>query len=298
MNEQLIAFFDQITPAELDTLLGNDFEREPLEYDAVTRIQNKVRTALRARRRPRRTLFWAIAAVLAVMIGVGAAALLSSAWRGSHDPVAEVLPTADREPVVSQYDIFSDPNVLWGSEENMNIPNDIPYEGRVIISDGLKELMSLASEENLVAFTVQLPGYCEIQPIDMDRLALPDTLIEDAFLRKKIEAFNETDDMYQCEGLYSEIETYVDNRTSSEEYLSFFRSWQLLESEGVRARFVEAGFTPVYELEDLYQREYSAEEILTFVGTTQAIRQMKEKVIAGEYYILQTTGYESFNLPT
>lgn len=173
MNERLTLFFSQINPEELDTLLENDFEKEPLAPDCFIRVQTRVLSAVKARHRQRRTPVWAAAAVLALAVGIGGLTVLSGTWpAASRDPVAGIPPIIDRDPSQSESDVFSDPNVLWGSGEDFEIVASMPYGIR--FSSELEELLSIAGEQNRIVFRL-VPTHCSF-PVNADRLVIHEEL--------------------------------------------------------------------------------------------------------------------------
>lgn len=185
------------------------------------------------------------------------------------------------------YDALSDPNVLWGEEVSYDLPDYIP-PGSVILGPKLYQAVKSAGEENLIAFEVQMVYYYP-WPTDIDRLAIPDELANDSSWIEKIEKYSQSP---QGE-LYEEIFSYLrENVSSPQEYKEFYYSWKCMEAEGLRERFIEFGFTPVYDLNALSQNHAIAmEQVLTFVGSADSILGLEERLSPQEryHYILDFT---------
>lgn len=200
---------------------------------------------------------------------------------------------------LNEYDAFRDPNVLWGSESEFDW--DIWHPpGSVIVSPGLTDLMSSANETNMVAFTVELIHMCEFNPVDMNILMIPDSLIDDGYLLECIQLFNQADNLDRCTELYNEARMYVEGTVSTEEYLSYYYSWKTSDAKWVRSKFIEFGFIPVYDEEFTEQGQESIDKLLSFVGVPKDIQSLKEKITVVETYLLRLpkiTYHDTFNLP-
>lgn len=184
------------------------------------------------------------------------------------------------------YDALTDPNVLWGEEVSYE-PNYFPH-GSVFLAPKLKQAVESAGEENLIAFEVQM-GYYYAWPTDITRLAIPDELANDSSWIEKIEKYSQSPQY----ALYEEIFIYLrENISSQKEYDDFYHSWKCVEAEGLRERFIELGFTPVYDLNALSPNLVVAtEQVLTFVGSADSIRGLEERLSPQEldHYILEFT---------
>ena len=91
------------------------------------------------------------------------------------DPPAQ-LPESTPTPE-PEYDVFSDPNVLWGTEGD-TAPDDmfsLP-PGSVAIGRELSELLALAGDDDLIAF--RLVSESRV-PIDAERIVLHEDLKQD-----------------------------------------------------------------------------------------------------------------------
>lgn len=189
----------------------------------------------------------------------------------------------------SEYDVFSDPNVLWGSEDEFGLLTMGYPGGTVLFSPGLTELMSEANENNMVAFTARLIQACEFHTVDINCLAIPNSLVEDDYLLECIQLFNKADDLDSCAELYNKVTWYVLNTVSQNEFNSFCGSWKSSDIKWAHDRFIELGFIPVYGEEFTEQNQEAINKFLTFVGTTEDIRNLENKITTNEVYLLQTT---------
>ena len=221
-----------------------------------------------------------------VIVGIGLLILLLAKPFGNFSYINSTTnPVSDK----SEYDVFSDPNVLWGSEDEFGLIDMGFQGGTVLFSPGLIELMSEANKNNMVAFTVQLMQICEFQPINVNCLAIPSSLVEDDYLLACIQLFNKADDIKSCTELYNRAIWYVVNAVSEKEYHSFIDSWKSSDIKWAQGRFIEFGFIPVYSEEFTEQNQESINKLLTFVGTTEDIRSLENKITTNEVYLLQTT---------
>ena len=219
---------------------------------------------------------WILASV-AVLIGV-------SAFLLNRQPTNDGDVTSIESPANSseKYDAFSDPNVLWGSEDEFHWALEYP-PGSIIFSLGLTDLLSSTNETNLVAFTVELMHMCEFRPIDINGLLIPDSLVADDYLIERIQMFNKADNLDRCTELYNEARTYVEDTVSTEEYLSYYYSWK------------------TYDEEFTNQGQESIDKLLTFVGAPKDIQILEEKITRDEIYLLrlpQIIHHDLFNLPS
>ena len=225
---------------------------------------------------------WILASVV-ILIGV-AAALLNRQPANSGNIIDIELPANSSE----EYDAFSDPNVLWGSEEDCRWALEYP-SGSIVVSSGLTNLMSKANEKDIVAFTVELMNMCEFRPVDVNCLLIPDSLETDDFLIERIEMFNKAEDMNCRLQLYNEARMYVEDRVVTEKYLSFYYSWKYSDAKWARSRFIEFGFIPVYDEKFINQGQESIDKLLTFVGATKDIQTLEKKITRNEIYLLRLT---------
>lgn len=113
----------------------------------------------------------------------------------TQTPTAEpvLTPTPEPEPspesVEPTYDVFSDPNVLWGEKERVAGVNTYYEAGRVSISQLLESTMTSASEDNLIAFALYPMGFrhistndgISVHPIDMAPIKADELVIPDVF---------------------------------------------------------------------------------------------------------------------
>ena len=237
---------------------------------------------------------WILASV-AVLIGVSAF-FFNRQTTNDGDVTSIESPAKSSE----KYDAFSDPNVLWGSEDEFHWALEYP-PGSIIFSLGLTDLLSSTNETNLVAFTVELMHMCEFRPIDINGLLIPDSLVADDYLIERIQMFNKADNLDRCTELYNEARTYVEDTVSTEEYLSYYYSWKTSDAKWARNRFIEFGFTPVYDEEFTNQGQESIDKLLTFVGAPKDIQILEEKITRDEIYLLrlpQIIHHDLFNLPS
>ena len=109
-------------------------------------------------------------------------------------------PEPSPEPVEPTYDVFSDPNVLWGEFEGYKVYNwgDFGTETSAL----LDETLASATDENLIAFALEPRGgyftsfYTliypnNIAPIEVDRLNMPELLDPSNVLRKLVESMED-----------------------------------------------------------------------------------------------------------
>lgn len=150
--------------------------------------------AEKPRRESRRAVYWAAAAVLAVVLCVAGAALFSGGV-----PVDPNGPMAGGE-----YDVFSDPNVLWGGGEVKNIDSiEIP-KGTVYIYDELQNLIDQATEDNKIAFDIEISG--SKNEIDVGGLVINEELDRDGELTKLIEEYNQSLSKNDC---FLKVNSYI-----------------------------------------------------------------------------------------
>lgn len=223
---------------------------------------------------------WILASVV-ILIGV-AAALLNGQPANSGNVTGIELPANSSE----KYDAFSDPNVLWGSEEAFHWELEYP-SGSIVVSSGLTNLMSSANEMSVVAFTVDMMHMCEFHPVDINSLLIPESLADDDYLLEYVQLFNKADNLNHCMELYNEMRMYVEGNVSAEEYLSYYYSWKTSDAKWVRSRFIEFGFIPVYDEEFINQGQESIDKLLTFVGAPQDIQTLEKKITRNEIYLLR-----------
>lgn len=232
---------------------------------------------------------WILASV-AVLIGVST--FLLNRQPANDGDVTGIEPPANNS---EEYDAFSDPNVLWGSEKEFHWELEYP-PGSIIVSQGLTDLMTSANETNMVAFTVELMHMCEFRPIEINSLLIPDSLATDNYLIERIQMFNRADDMNRCTELYNEARMYVEDTVSTEEYLAYYYSWKYSDAKWARSRFIEFGFIPVYDREFTDQGQESIDKLLTFVGAPKDIQLLEQKISMNEIYLLRTSCVEYLDL--
>lgn len=238
--------------------------------------------------RPNRRPLWIAAAAAVIVL----AAVTGLVWPKS--PTVPDGPTAanpgvteptDPEPTDPQltesgYDVFSDPNVLWGTE-HISDENYPVILGCVKMGEGLKEVLETANTENFIAFRVK--GLCRNFQIDLTCITYPDAAGEESEkLAEMIQKMYEQPEMMW--EIFNSMQLYV-NPFGQEEivqgkynpfdwfYSVFVPELRVQEAKVIRANMILYGFTPVYEMaEDVLTQE----EMLTFVGTADQIFSFKE----------------------
>lgn len=138
---------------------------------------------------------------------------------------------------------------------------------------------------------------CEFQPVDINSLLIPDSLVDDDYLLEYIHLFNKADNLNRCTELYNEARIYVEVTVSTEEYLSYYYSWKYSDAKWARSRFIGFGFIPVYGEEFTDQGQESIDKLLTFVGAPKDIKSLEGKVTKDEVYLLRATNMDSSKLP-
>lgn len=117
------------------------------------------------------------------------------------EPVLTPTPEPEPSPETDEptYDVFNDPNVLWGENEEVAGVNTYFTAGYVFISELLASTMNSASEGNLIAFALYPMGFrhmstndgvsahpIDMAPVNVDELAIPDIFNESNVLYELI----------------------------------------------------------------------------------------------------------------
>lgn len=130
---------------------------------------------LDVRHRPKHTIYWAAATVLAVVIGVGGLALLQGKQSVELDDSADkVNPTDIPVNTPREYDVFSDPNVLWGDGDVDSEQRELNH-GEIEYGYEMKTMLEQASEQNLIAFRL-IPNGNYV--VNADRLVIHEELAQ------------------------------------------------------------------------------------------------------------------------
>ena len=112
-------------------------------------------------------------------------------------------PEPSPEPVEPTYDVFNDPNVLWGEFQRF-YAYKVHLEdcSSAVVTSRLEETLAIATGEHLIAFEMESKGgYAtsfynqiypnNIAPIDVNRLNMPELLNPSNVLRKMVESMED-----------------------------------------------------------------------------------------------------------
>lgn len=313
MTEQLTLFFDRLTPVELDSLLDDSFEKEPLPRAALSRVKGKALSGIAPRRSVKLALRYTAAALLAVILG-GAA--LTLPFGRTIDPVVPVDPT----PIPSEYDAFSDPNVLWGENDSSGYISEFNFleSGKVIISPLLQKTINSAGDENLIAFIVEPTRSCYSYQhvghlVKVDELAIHEELDPNGELRALVAHYLETGEDYaKVQGYFQEYSTnwsrpdryvyeslqYIAIRLQSEypiedfdfKTLGYDDYQDFLWSEALTRALQSETFVAAYEQVKYY---YGFQQNFRYSWIAQEIRAIREQLI--EYGFIPVYSEEKVN---
>lgn len=147
-------------------------------------------------------------AALAIAIGIGAYTMPRVEWSFFATP-----PVVDSTPVPSEYDIFRDPNVLWGTPEENYVRGEMIVHGRVFIGTELQKTIDFSNEDNLIAFIVapqdkiyfRAPNF----PISTEELVIHEEFDPDGVLTELLNRYIENGDWED----YLSVVDYTQNFT-------------------------------------------------------------------------------------
>ena len=170
-----------------------------------------IREAGESRRaRPNRRPLW-IAAAAAVAALAILAGTLPGLVKSPDDPVADdpgTVETADPQPSESEYDVFSDPNVIWGEEDTPLGGTEGYSFGRVHYGQRMTETMDAATDENLIAFWVYDFQSPKNYQVDISSLYIPESLNMDGILTELLQKYDNAEDVQGRQEIRYEISCY------------------------------------------------------------------------------------------